>query len=145
MGGFDAGYIYEYSFEQAEPISCIQIPDAENIQVNSFTIMWVMSLNSSLFRLNPLFSRDHYMVFGMNDGTIRIYNRKKDFKDFTDYWKLYMHDNLKGNVNCIKFSYDKKNFFSIGADGNFFVYDWNAPVEVVKAPKPKPIVKVNFY
>lgn len=39
IGGFDAGYIYEYSFDSTEPLSCVLIPDADDVEIHSFIYM----------------------------------------------------------------------------------------------------------
>lgn len=36
MGGYDAGYIYEYDFDQEGPINCTVIPMAEDCEINTF-------------------------------------------------------------------------------------------------------------
>ena len=36
MGGFDAGYIYEYDPDNNECIACILIPNADNIEIHSY-------------------------------------------------------------------------------------------------------------
>lgn len=36
MGGYDAGYIYEYDFDLEGPINCTVIPRAENCEINSY-------------------------------------------------------------------------------------------------------------
>lgn len=39
IGGFDAGYIYEYSFDNPEPLSCVLIPDADDVEIHSYIYM----------------------------------------------------------------------------------------------------------
>lgn len=36
MSGYDAGYVYEYSFGKTEPISCTIIPNGDDIEIHSF-------------------------------------------------------------------------------------------------------------
>lgn len=36
MGGYDAGYIYEYDFDHEGPINCTPIPMAEDCEINSY-------------------------------------------------------------------------------------------------------------
>lgn len=59
----------------------------------------------------------------MQDGTIRV-NRvnPNDHCDLSDYWKLPMHDNFKGYIPKMCFSFDEQYFFTCGEDGNVFVY-----------------------
>jgi len=72
----------------------------------------------------------------MGDGKIRITRQQDNWRDFSDYWALSMHDNLLGRIPAIRFSYDKKFMFSVGADGNLFSYSWNLPCGVVKQQSP---------
>lgn len=59
----------------------------------------------------------------MQDGSIRVNKvNKNDFHDLSDYWILSMHDNQKGYIPRMCFSYDEKYFFSCGHDGNIFAY-----------------------
>lgn len=39
IGGFDAGYIYEYNFNSPEPLSCVLIPDADDVEIHSYIYM----------------------------------------------------------------------------------------------------------
>lgn len=36
MGGFDAGFIYEYKFGVEGPLKCTPIPRAEDVEINSY-------------------------------------------------------------------------------------------------------------
>lgn len=74
---------------------------------------------------------DKFIVFGMQDGSVRINRVKGDYRDLSDYWSLTMHDNDTGAINDMCVSYDQKYLFSVGADGNIFSYKWNAPVKQV--------------
>lgn len=62
----------------------------------------------------------------MEDGTIRV-NRVNpdDHRDLSDYWKLPMHDNFKGFIPKMCFSFDEQYFFTCGADGNVFSYTFH--------------------
>lgn len=57
----------------------------------------------------------------MQDGTIRV-NRvnPEDHRDLSDYWQLPMHDNFKGYIPKMCFSFDEQYFFTCGEDGNVF-------------------------
>lgn len=62
----------------------------------------------------------------MEDGTIRVNKYKSDdFRDLSDYWKLSMHDNFKGYIPKMCFSFDEHYFFTCGADGNVFSYTFH--------------------
>lgn len=62
----------------------------------------------------------------MEDGTIRVNKvNPEDHTDLSDYWKLPMHDNFKGNVPKMCFSYDENYFFTCGEDGNVFSYTFH--------------------
>jgi hypothetical protein len=39
MGGYDAGYLYEYKFDQDGPLSSTAIPDADNLEINVFVVL----------------------------------------------------------------------------------------------------------
>lgn len=63
----------------------------------------------------------------MQDGAIRVNRQKPDFRDLSDYWLLTMHDNQNGIIHALDVSYDKRFMFSVGADGNIFMYKWATP------------------
>lgn len=79
----------------------------------------------------------------MGDGKIRINRMKDDWQDLTDYWILGMHDNFHGKISSIKFSFDNKLLFSVGSDGNLFAYDWNLPLQEIRAIIPANVTKVT--
>ena len=39
IGGYDAGFIYEYNFDSSEPLSCVMIPDADDVEIHSYIYM----------------------------------------------------------------------------------------------------------
>lgn len=39
MSGFDAGYVYEYSFDVEGPVKCTPVHNAENTEINSYLYM----------------------------------------------------------------------------------------------------------
>lgn len=118
VDGFDAGYIYEYSRDEGEMLTCTPIVDAENIPIHSYIYFGT------------------YLILGMNDGKIRINRVRKDWRDLSNYWVLSMHDNFNGKIPAIRFSYDDKYLFSIGKDGNLFSYNWNLPIKQVRIITP---------
>lgn len=125
MGGFDAGYIYEFNSEDGELLSFTLIDDADDIEIHSYTYM------------------ENYLILGMGDGKIRVNNIKANWRDLSDYWVLSMHDNFFGKIPVMKFSFDKKFFFSVGSDGNLFSYTWNLAVKEIKAIAPSAVPRVS--
>lgn len=65
------------------------------------------------------------MLFGMEDGSIRIQNLEKDFSldELGSYWQLNLHDNNYGRIVEVAASPDETMLLSAGYDGNFFLYD----------------------
>ncbi|XP_055535978.1 cilia- and flagella-associated protein 44 isoform X2 [Wyeomyia smithii] len=121
MGGYDAGFVYEYGFDDEDPISCTPVHGAEGTEITTYLY-------------------DHnYIVFGMGDGSIRVNRVKSDFRDLTDYWTLNMHYNLNGKVTGLAFSFDYQYLFSVGTDGNLFAYKWYAITAPIEPQKTKPL------
>lgn len=114
MGGFDAGYIYEYQVDDGDILSFTLVPEADDIEIVSYIYL------------------GEYLILGMADGKIRINHIKKDWRDLSDFWLLSMHDNIHGQIPAIKFSFDNKFLFSIGSDGNLFSYTWNLPMNKIR-------------
>lgn len=125
VGGFDAGYVYEYQFEDGDMVSFTPVPDADEIEMHSYMYF------------------DEYLIIGMGNGKIRINFCKENWRDLSDYWLLSMHDNFFGRIPAIKFSYDNKFLFSIGADGNLFVYTWNLPLKEIRPIKATAVPRVR--
>lgn len=81
----------------------------------------------------------------MINGKIRI-NRKNpnDFTDLRNYRLLNMHDPINGNIPCLILNHDGKYLFTIGHDGNVFVYEWFGPQVGVNKSKtvlmPKKVI-----
>lgn len=127
LGGFDAGYIYEFNSDNGEIISYTLIAEADDIEIHSYIYM------------------DNYLILGMADGKIRINRVDKDnWWDLSDFWLLSMHDNFFGKIPRLKFSWDNKLLFSVGADGNLFSYNWNLPLEAAKAIKAVTVPRVRI-
>ncbi|XP_046388185.1 cilia- and flagella-associated protein 44 [Ischnura elegans] len=114
LGGYDAGYLYEYDFENPDPISHPVITGDENSEVHCY-----------------VFSPDQkYLLFGMKNGSIRINSvTSTNPMDFSDYLLLPMHDSANGTVRSLFFSPDGSILFSSGDDGNVFSYNFNGMVE----------------
>lgn len=124
LGGFDAGYIYEYQLD-GQLVSQYMIQDADDIEIHSYIRC------------------EEYLILGMGDGKIRVNKVKENWRELDDYWLLSMHDNLFGKIPAIKFSFDQTFLFSIGADGNLFSYTWNLPLKAVKPVASAPVAKVR--
>lgn len=82
------------------------------------------------------------MVFGMQDGVIRVNAIKDDYRDLSDFFLIPMHDNSNGTVTGLEFSHDHQFLFSCGTDGNLFMYKWNLPTE--RTPIPEESIEVDF-
>lgn len=65
------------------------------------------------------------MLFGMEDGSIRIQNLEKEYSldELGSHWQLNLHDNNYGSIVKVAASPDEKMLLSAGYDGNFFLYD----------------------
>lgn len=126
VGGFDAGYIYEYTMEDGAMLSFTLIPDADDIEIYSYVYL------------------GDYLILGMSDGKIRINHVKDNWRDLSDFWLLSMHDNFFGKIPVIKFSFDNKFLFSIGSDGNLFSYMWNLPLKEIRPILPTVVPRVSF-
>lgn len=85
---------------------------------------------------SPTYSQ-HYLIFGMGDGSIRVNRTKEDFRDLNEYFTLNMHYNLNGKVSGLAFSNDNRYLFSVGTDGNLFAYKWYSSTAPTAPPKPK--------
>ena len=109
LNGFDTGYLYECAFggkqleegEEDDTIKPIKIPEINNAAVTSLC-----------------FSRNQtYLVFGLDNGSIRIQNMKSSTLDTLDsYWSISAHDNVYGSVSAIAISFDNKFLVSTGKD-----------------------------
>lgn len=79
-----------------------------------------------------------FLIIAKRNGQIRISKFKYDnFRDLNDYWLLSMHDNFNGIITQMSFSYDYRNFFTCGEDGNIFSYNFNPPYEFEKIEVPE--------
>ncbi|XP_063235777.1 cilia- and flagella-associated protein 44 isoform X2 [Bacillus rossius redtenbacheri] len=125
LGGYDAGYMYQYKPGQSEPLKVTMIPDADDIEIHSFA-----------YNCNK-----NYLVLGMQDGKIRVTRvNPNDPSDLTDYWSYSMHDNTNGYIPRVCFSPDQRYLFSCGADGNLFSYSFNVPPNEYPEVRPAPVV-----
>lgn len=83
------------------------------------------------------------MIYGMKDGAIRINKINDDYRNLSDYLLLPMHDNARGTITNLAFSFDKKLLFSVGTDGNLFSYKWNSKVFQEYPEKPEDIMNIE--
>lgn len=80
----------------------------------------------SIFNVFAFSYNNKYLIFAMQDGTIRVNKvNPDDHQDLSDYWKLPMHDNFKGYIPKMCFSFDEQYFFTCGEDGNVFSYTFH--------------------
>lgn len=86
----------------------------------------------------------------MENGVVRIHpvHGKNVLDSLTTYWLLHLHDSHYGAITAIRTSYDDKYVFTVGADGNFFVYNFVSDA-TLKESKPLlqsliPKIKVQF-
>ena len=61
---------------------------------------------------------------GLEDGTVRIQPlRNNDIGLLGPYWAISTHDNDYGKITHIATSHDDRYLFTVGEDGNFFVFE----------------------
>lgn len=62
-----------------------------------------------------------YALMGFADGTVRITKIKgHNTSDWNDYIEYALHDNVRGRINALCFSHDKRMIYTYGEDGNIF-------------------------
>ncbi|XP_062616211.1 cilia- and flagella-associated protein 44-like [Saccostrea cucullata] len=120
-GEFDAGYMYECKFTTEEERS--RLP--EELQDAPLQSIPVTDSNDVPITFMQYSGNGRQILFGMEDGGIRIQGLEKEFSmdAFGPHWKLNFHDNNYGHVVRLGVSPDEKMLVSVGADGNFFLYD----------------------
>lgn len=129
MSGYDAGYIYEYYIDQTThiPAEFQIIYDGDDIEISSC-----------------VYSADqNYLILAMEDGSLRVVKvNPNDWRDWSDYWQLSMHDNYNGFVPKMCFSHNEVYFFTCGHDGNIFSYKFCPEEEndIDTVPPPEKIV-----
>lgn len=90
------------------------------------------------------------MILALQYGQIKVVKvNPDDFRDFSNYWQISMHDNVNGFIPRMCFSHDEKIFFSCGYDGNIFSYifnpenaDYITPIKIIE-PQPENYVTVE--
>ncbi|KAF7998128.1 hypothetical protein HCN44_009526 [Aphidius gifuensis] len=133
MGGFDAGYIYEYNTPESEilieekPLKSVVIFDADDTEIYS-----------------QLIQNEEYLYLGMQNGEIRICRiNKNEPTDLSDYLVLPMHDNSNGKISKILLSHDETMLLTCGWDGNLFSYKINENSYIKKnGEEPKASKKI---
>jgi len=94
-----------------------------------------------------IYSTKH-LVFGMDNGCVRIQPiHNNDPGLMGPYWSLPIHDNDYGTVTQLASSFNDKFIFSVGGDGNFFVFaiidDKRLEQEIAQSKLEVPSVKVT--
>ncbi|CAG2237888.1 CFAP44 [Mytilus edulis] len=121
MGEFDAGYLYECKFMNEaeksglpeevhdEPIRYVPVLESDDIPIHNITFS----------------NNGKQVLFGMEDGAIRIHSVDVafDISTLNFFWQLNIHDNNYGHLTGLKLGYDSLSLISVGADGNFFMFD----------------------
>ncbi|XP_017757877.1 PREDICTED: uncharacterized protein LOC108549132 [Eufriesea mexicana] len=130
MGGFDAGYIYEYprplsgKLKYNKPIRSRIIERAKDIEMHNF-----------LFHANK-----KYLYLGTQYGELYVIKiKEQEPLDFSDCWILQTHDYYNGHISNILLSYDKEMLLTCGHDGNIFSFkiNDNTPHEKYQIPEPE--------
>ncbi|XP_048773099.2 cilia- and flagella-associated protein 44-like isoform X2 [Ostrea edulis] len=121
MGGFDSGYLYEYKFMSEG--QRLALP--EEVRDEPLQSIPVTNSNDVPVTFMQFSGNGRQILFGMEDGSVRIQSLEKEFKldEFGPHWKLNLHDNNYGHIVKLGVSPDEKMLLSAGADGNFFLYD----------------------
>ena len=78
-----------------------------------------------------------FVLFGMSNGVVRIHpvHGKNVLDSLTTYWAVHIHDSHYGAITALSTSFDDKYVFTVGADGNFFVYNFMSDA-TLKESKP---------
>lgn len=67
----------------------------------------------------------NYALFAFDNGEMRLYEQYDDIGYLSNSYQLIrMHDNGKGAIPAVCHSFDQRFIFSIGHDGNIFMYEW---------------------
>lgn len=90
-----------------------------------------------------------FVLFGMENGVVRIHpvHGKNVLDSLTTYWALHAHDSQYGAITAIRTSFDDQYVFTVGADGNFFVYNFKSDATLKESkpiqPMAIPRIQVN--
>lgn len=73
----------------------------------------------------------------MINGKIRVnLTNPNDFTDLKNYRCFSMHDPIRGHIPRLLLDHSNQFLFSIGHDGNVFVYEWCGPQPTSATSKP---------
>lgn len=75
-----------------------------------------------------------YLLFALDNGEVRAHSIQNDIDDMSkhqSYQSINMHDNLNGIIPAMCLSRDQKFIFSVGHDGNIFMYDNQTNAKIV--------------
>ncbi|XP_026674087.1 uncharacterized protein LOC108630687 isoform X2 [Ceratina calcarata] len=116
MGGFDAGYVYEYprplsgKLKHGKPVNSRIIECAKDTEIHNF-----------FFDENR-----EYMFLGTEHGELHVVKvKKRDPLDFSNCLIVPIHDYYNGHMSKILLSYDRKMLITCGRDGNIFSFKVN--------------------
>ncbi|XP_063994244.1 LOW QUALITY PROTEIN: cilia- and flagella-associated protein 44 [Diachasmimorpha longicaudata] len=119
VGGYDAGYVYEYSsitfddiddhhslIQEVEPLKATPLPDANDLELKC-----------------SLPHKGQFIFLGLEYGELRLCRvNPKDYTNFSDYLSYPMHDYYHGSMKKILLSHDQQHLFTCGYDGNLFSF-----------------------
>lgn len=70
----------------------------------------------------------------MENGTIRVQPiPNEDPGLMGPYWSLTVHDNHYGKISSLCSSFDDRFLFSVGMDGNFFMFEMMSDLKLEQA------------
>ncbi|XP_037036270.1 cilia- and flagella-associated protein 44 isoform X2 [Bradysia coprophila] len=128
VGEYDCGYVYEYDINNSDPLHCIELKRAVEMEVNSF-----LQIND-------------FLIFGMSNGSLRIHKIHQDFRNLTNFIEINMHDRMNGIINHIALSRDSQFLFTVGNDSNIFSYKNNIPgTQRVSSRKSAPSTSMESF
>lgn len=87
-----------------------------------------------------------FIMFGLANGCITVNQvTTNNSYNFIECQFLQMHDNQNGKITSLQFSFDQKQFFSSGIDGNLFVYSAMQPMQPCLRPAKGPNIVAQNY
>ncbi|KAK6165219.1 hypothetical protein SNE40_023570 [Patella caerulea] len=122
MGDFDAGYLYECKFASDNDKSSLP-EDVYNQPVKSVAVVDSLDVPITVIRFS---NNGQQAIFGMENGKIRVQQLDEvfDISTMASHWMLSVHDNHYGHVTGLALSFDSLKLLSVGADGNFFMFNY---------------------
>lgn len=86
-----------------------------------------------------------YLLFGLINGKLRLnLINPDDFTDLRNYHLVGTHDPVTGCISKILLSSNSKFLFTVGFDGNIFVYLWSGPKKPVEPSKPIKLKQIKI-